>query len=347
MQFLRECALRLDAGEEAEAVLASMRERFTTPRCLSVKTSLVRSLCTPTEEYLLALEDACARLPHLERELRSGRPPRNREGGEEEVERGEGSSDAEREEAGGARRRQEAVDALRALPPRLAPNARALRVTRAQKAECKRLSARAAIAKNVTKTRVDGRSLLAAARRVVEGAEAASTQSLALALMLLTGRRTCEVLNGRSSLAPLPCHTHAASFRGLAKRRGDPDVPLRVPLLAPAEQVVRGLSALRAKQGGRELDNAATSRRYQSLLARTLAADPVWAACGKVHGLRGAYACMCLRLFEWGDASDAYVAMCVLGHTSLLDSLVYTTFSLGEDFVEETPLGEGCLSEHL
>ena len=45
MDLLRACAARLEAGEPAEAVMATLRARYTTPRCLSVKTCLVRGLC--------------------------------------------------------------------------------------------------------------------------------------------------------------------------------------------------------------------------------------------------------------------------------------------------------------
>jgi hypothetical protein len=54
---------------------------------------------------------------------------------------------------------------------------------------------------------------------------------------------------------------------------------------------------------------------------------------------------MVMRLFAWigdeaQDASDAYRAMYILGHAGLEESLVYTTFRLGDDFVEEAFLGD-------
>ena len=67
----------------------------------------------------------------------------------------------------------------------------------------------------------------------------------------------------------------------------------------------------------------------------------------RVHSLRGVYTCMCLRLFDWsecGDPSDAYVAMCILGHAGLHESLVYTPYDLGSDFACEEGLGRGALT---
>jgi len=135
---------------------------------------------------------------------------------------------------------------LKSLPPRWPANVRALRPTRAQLAECKRLERRRVLEKNRRGVRVDGRLLLAEARAVVASAatragtreeggrreeEIESKQigeeaeevkvdigdsssssyplcnipvppsfsSLIFSLLLTTGRRTCEVLNGQSS----------------------------------------------------------------------------------------------------------------------------------------------------
>ena len=232
--------------------------------------------------------------------------------------------------------------------------------------------------------RVDGRALLAHSRAVVaaaarawaeratasasrRGDESASVASLALALMLATGRRSCEVLNGRSTVVAVG--PYAVRFGGQAKRRGvAPDAVdggvadeggdgkgvlgvegggggYVVPVLAPADDVVAALAALRHAQRHVALGNRETSRRSQSLLGRTLTADATWKQCGRPHALRGVYACVALRLFDWGDAADAYVAMCILGHAGLTESLVYTPYHLGDDFGEEPRLGAGSLTD--
>lgn len=320
MDFLRECALALDAGEDAEAVLARMRERYTTARCLAVKTCLVRKMCADPSPAFCTARDAL--LASADADV----APRLR-------------AALDGEEA------DEDVRALLAtLPPRLAPNVRALRVSRAEVREVKRLSARSAVQKNKTVRDVDGRSLLAAARGIVAGSDGASVTTLALALMVLTGRRTCEVLNGRSGVEAVGEHT--VRFVGQAKRRRADEEGYVVPTLCPAADVVATLDVLRAKQGHCQLTNRQTSRRYQSALHQKLVEwSGPWTQCGCVHGLRGAYACMALRLFEWGSRSPAYVTMCILGHVGLHESLVYTTMRLGDAFSVEPTLGEGALTE--
>ena len=302
MDFLRECATRLDEGGAADDVLRAMRERYTTVRCMNVKTCLVRKLCRPCPRYTAAIE------------------------------RGDDAGD---------------------LPPRLPANVRALRVSREEMIQCKRLGARAALEKNRTRARVDGRAVLSHARLVARAAASSPLPDLVFALMVLTGRRTCELLNGRSQLREDPslsASPHHALFEGQAKkRRGAATAiaaaappPLRVPVLDRVPVVARALDRVKELQAYEVLDNRATSVRYQRTLSRHLRAHPIWKQAGRVHALRGVYTCMALRLFEW-EASDAYVAMSILGHAGLSESLVYTPFSLGSSFVDEPPLGDGPL----
>lgn len=417
MDFLKECARRLDDGESASAVLDDMRQRYTTIRCLNVKAGLVRQMCRPTDEYVRACEcvvsealeargEAFARLVH-EAIVQYGKHRKwrllNLDCGDEEERRvcrdgdGDGGSATE---AGTLRREgiQEKVEEelrecwtrdderevwalLRTLPPRLSANARALCVSRTEGRECKRLSARGLVEKNKARIRVDGRALLAHARRVVaaeardhnegaregEGAKSSSSSSssshsiaeLALCLMLLTGRRTCEVLNGASHFSRLLVDSeeeegdeYALIFKGQAKRRGMPSPAYRIPVLAPPAILLSAMDALRARQGGWVAEtNRACSLRYQSLLARTLGDDSKtpWKACGRVHALRGIYAVLCLRLFDWTlpdgeEPTDAYVTMHILGHASVEESLAYTAYSVGPGIVEEPPLGRGRLT---
>lgn len=309
MDFLRACARALDEGARTDDVLERMRERYTTPQCLSTKTSLVRGLCAPTAEY------AAARAALDEETLRGATP--------------------------------EARAQLRALPPRLPANARALVVTRAEMLTCKRAGARRTVERNRARVCVHGRLLLAEARAVVADScddhQRHHPMAVALALLLVTGRRTCEVLNGTSVLTVEA--SYAVRFAGQAKRRdgdggGDAYV---VPTLAPAAQVVAALEALRAAQGRATRTNRATSSCYQSALAQRLRAT--WPECDRVHALRGLYACMALRLFDWGvEHSEAYVAMCLLGHAGLYESLAYTPYHLGADFGDEPSLGAGLVT---
>lgn len=394
MNFLKECARRLDDGEDAASVLEDMRQRYTTIRCLNVKAGMVRQMCVPTEEYVCACErvvseaseargDAFAQLVQsavvhfgkyrkwklTEADILVDTNRITAEGDPPPV----WTQDDERQ----------VWALLRTLPPRLSVNARALCVSRTEGRECKRLSARKLVEKNKARIRVDGRALLAYARRVVAqeveasrdeggggggGARDAaghpsrvSLGELALCLMLLTGRRTCEVLNGTSHFASIDSdqededeeghYEYALIFEGQAKRRGMPSPAYRIPVLAPPSLLLAAMDALRARQGGWVAEsNRACSLRYQSLLARTLGDSKTpWKDCGRVHALRGIYAVMCLRLFDWtsGDGeepTDAYVTMHILGHASVEESLAYTAYSVGPDFAQEPLLGQGRLT---
>lgn len=314
MNFLRECADRLDDGTSADIVLARMRERYTTPTCLSVKTCLVRKMCAPTRAFTLALDEAVAKetCSDIAEELR-------------------------RLAISDCRRSSDAHihGVLQGLPPRLPPNVHALRIGRDESRACKRQKHAACLNKNRVRVRVPGRKLLEFARDSL--VQASTVADLALAMLLLTGRRTCELLNGRSTLTPADDAVYAATFTGQAKRRGAA-VAYRIPLLAPVEDVQQGLCRLRALQGNIQLSNRETSRRYQSLLSRRIR-EGAFAAVGHVHGLRGVYDCMCLRLFDFGDPTDSYASMSILGHRDLSESLAYTVYELGREFSEEPSLG--------
>lgn len=309
MEFLRSCALQLDEGTPADVVLETMKQRYTTVRCLNVKTCLVRALCTPSNEYTRAVADllASANDDDARRDL-------------------EAALDGKEASA-------EARAAVRGLPPRLTSNVRALTLDRTAMRTCKRLAAQSAVAKNRHRVRVDGQALLDLAGSIVRAPHSYSLSQLALSLMLLTGRRTCEVLNGRAQF--VPAERRAFVFGGQAKQRGK-DASYTIPCLDDTDVVLAALAALRSKQNHSQLDNRATSLRYQSLLARTLVMDDGWKQCRKVHALRGIYVRLALALFTFeGDPTDAYITMCILGHKGLTESLVYTTYDVGTDRLRE------------
>lgn len=330
MEFLRECARRLDTGESSEKVMHDLRQRYTTLRCVNVKSCLVRKLCALSPVY----EAACAELlrrADLDEEMRS------------EV--------RAYIECGTRCTREESIALVRALPPRMPENVRRFALSREESRACRRLGAQRAVEKNKVMKRVPGRTLLAHARCILDecGVSCKPLSELVFALLLVTGRRECELLNGRSSLTLEGASPYALTFGGQAKkRRGAPATSYTIPTLAPAADVVRGLRALRSAQNKgvmmeerQSRDNAATSRCYQSYLSRHLSSTPPWNACPHVHALRGIYACIATRLFDWGDHSDAYVVMSILGHAGMTESLVYTPFRLGDDFGDEPRLGLG------
>lgn len=303
MEFLQSCAQRLDAGEDASTVMADLRTRYTTIRCVNVKSSLVRSMCHPTPEFVLRADGDPG--------LLSGRvrPPPD-------------------------------------FPPRLSENVRAFKPSKLEVRECKRLSAASALHKNKKSRRVDGRRLLRACREEVDSVVCGARDvgpNLVLAIMMLTGRRTCEVINGKSEFEAVD--DYSLRFGGQAKRRSG-DAEYTVPCLHRASTVVDAIRRMRtcivppASLAGVS-DNQRVSQKYQSWLRRSLLGHPDLCQAGKVHALRGLYARMVYRLFDWetDGYSEAFVVMRVLGHAGLTESLVYTPFHLGEDFANEPSLG--------
>ena len=235
MEFIRECADRLDEGESGEKVLKILRKHYTTPRCLNKMTSIVRSLCAPSPEYEHAAKSLLASLKQ---------PLRGRVKDALEAPGGRGGSALD----------PEVGALLRKLPPRLPENVRACRIAREEMLACKRLSSQAALVKNRVKHRVPGAALLAAARATLERAQDVSVPQLALSLMLLTGRRTCELLNGSSTISSV---TLCRSFHGQAKSAGWEQY--KIPTLSPASRVCTGLRVLRSKQNGVVRDNRETT----------------------------------------------------------------------------------------
>ena len=165
-----------------------------------------------------------------------------------------------------------------------------------------------------------------------------------LCLMLLVGRRTCEIVNGRSLFESEGDYT--ISFTGQAKRRRQKkQITYSVPCLHSSTTIVKAFERINEwvhppsqKKGVSE--NQMVSQKYQSLLRRTMLTHPVLHQAGRVHALRGLYARMTYRLFDWkDDYSEAFVVMHVLGHLGLNESLVYTSFHIGDDFDGEDGLG--------
>lgn len=309
MNFLQDCARRLEGGEDANMVLQDMKTRYTTVRALNVKTCLVRGMCESTDEYK-AVQEHNRMHP----------------------------------------------DDRKTLPHRVSTNVQRLKVTREEMKACKRLQTQSAVKKNMRMLRVDGRGILDTCRCTLQQADVASIPLLALSLMLLTGRRTCEILNGQSTFTRHDRFEYAIVFCGQAKRRHKDVASFDIPVLACPDVVLRAMSVLRSRTGRCEAIedsdvNQKTSRRYQSWLSRTLRNHTVLAQAGHPHSLRGVYACMCTKLFNWeDDYAPAYIAMRVLGHCGLQESLVYTPYHLGDDFASEPMLGRMALEgveEHM
>ena len=140
---------------------------------------------------------------------------------------------------------------------------------------------------------------------------------LALPLLLLTGRRTTEILNGASRFAPARPTT--ALFAGALKKRGASHA-FEIPLLCDCATLAHALGALRAAQGHEQLGARECNNKYQKLL--NAAVGDYFPMVRSVHELRAMYAAYAFHLYRC-DATFNRCAMRILGHEKLEVSLSY------------------------
>ena len=146
---------------------------------------------------------------------------------------------------------------------------------------------------------------------------------LALPLLLLSGRRTTELLNGKSTFLPTPRLT-AALFIGQIKKRGE-SAPYEIPLLCDYNTFAFALGVLRAKQGYSLLDPKACNVRYASILNETT--SRIFPMSEKAHSLRSMYAAYVYHLYDHTTTFNE-VTMRILGHETLSVSLSYNNVVL-------------------
>ena len=182
----------------------------------------------------------------------------------------------------------------------------------------------------------------------------------------MTGRRFSEIMNGRSTFTPVEDQPFHARFTGQLKRKRDDESEMEdsengddgyesetyiIPLLVSYETFQKGWNALRQKQemqdkkiGGetvQKLTNKQVSMKYQKNLKRvmddhrnplplpkeseTVPGDEPRRF--KIHDLRSTYARYVETLFQSPHAYP-FLAMQVLGHSDIDDSLSYSSITL-------------------
>lgn len=201
--------------------------------------------------------------------------------------------------------------------------------------ECKRLSRRNALKKNSAMLNIDGDALLQYARHTLRHTDEADMYAIALALLVVTGRRTSEIMNGKSKFELVRDRKYVAIFHGQLKTKRQ--VAYAIPLLASIQRVREGLQALRLKQGQRSKrspkSNRGVSSKYQSGLRQYALKKPIFSKLNKLHDLRGIYATMTYRSITWGRSqpTPTMATMRFLGHQDLKDANVYTTYNVKYD----------------
>lgn len=209
-----------------------------------------------------------------------------------------------------------------------------LKLTRDESVACRRHQRRAVLDKNLAVQRVDGEAFLKHMARVLTPPfdKRTGKYELALALMAATGRRTAEIVNGRSrfTLVPSAGAARVVRFEGQLKRVGAAPAFV-IPVLVEPQHVVAAHAELRTRQQAdvATRDQRSISRRYQSGLRQHLIKHPVYApSVRQVHDLRGAYAALAYELFDFSGASRTIATMRILGHRRPEETLSYNTFDI-------------------
>ena len=189
----------------------------------------------------------------------------------------------------------------------------------------------------------DATNLLKTVTQMLEKAQSHhSFAALVFPLALVSGRRQSELLNGQSTFAPSALGSMYTIFQGQLKKHGKSE-SYTIPLLVEYSTFAKGWTALRAKQAELStcgsysmvnvtaLSNAQVSKRYNKTLRRALLkSKPVIPGLPtgiNEHALRSIYAAYVYQCFQC-HASFARTIMGVLGHSTLQDSLAYSSVKL-------------------
>ena len=150
-------------------------------------------------------------------------------------------------------------------------------------------------------------------------------------LLAACGRRTTELLNPRSSFAPVAGFARGCLFEGQLKTRGRARAAYKIPLLVPYATFRAALDRIRAWQGedAAALTNTQLSVRYQGGLSRFFSGRDDFGGIEGAHPhlLRAVYMAIVLKVFDWGRQRDQRIAKYCLGHAEKETSYHY-------DFVE-------------
>jgi len=328
MEFLVSCAKRLE-NESYEAVLLDMRKKYKTVRCMRVKTGIVRKLYDgkDSEEFELQLQKI---IDEHNTEIQEWiRYVTNREVG-----KGPWYGIKYIENP----KHIEVYKQLKKLPRRMPENVFKLSISNNELKECKKLSKNIKLVSNYKKIIVNGEKILSHCRFVIDNPLQFTMYELGLSIIFLTGRRTCEIMNGKSTF--LNGDTEFQSlFHGQAKKRTN-NSSYAVPILHNFDSIQKAFERLRLLQKKIPDTNEQVSSKYSSGLRQFLLASDTFKETKKVHNLRKIYACLCLKLFDWKDTTDLYISMYILGHNDIEEPIVYNVVDVG-DLSTINRLGKG------
>ena len=227
---------------------------------------------------------------------------------------------------------EECLQRLELIPPSMS----GFGLTHAEVIRYKRESAQALRRKNanVIVIKQPGLLLETAVAMLQTSDTSHSVGRIVLPLLLVSGRRSAEILNGKSTFEPAP-NPYYCYFTGQLKTKGRAKGRYMIPLLCPFATFCIGLNALRQKEGDvSNLGGQQINSRYQVKLNDEFQRDtlphlPASLPERKitVHDLRAMYAAM---VFHCYTVCDTFNLMCmrVCGHDDMTESLAYNSIRL-------------------
>ena len=224
---------------------------------------------------------------------------------------------------------EEALRQVKLLPS----NMDSFSLTRFETLQLKKQQEEALISKNEAVITVpNAATVLKRVEEILESAETVgSTAVLAVCLLIASGRRTAEILNGRSRFEAVDGAPRAARFEGQAKKRGDACV-YTIPLLVSYRTFANALEVLRTLQGCAVFSNRDASREYSMPLKRELlrceqGRGALRLPHMKAHDLRSLYMAFVWQCYSC-EHSFPRTCMRCLGHLSMAESLSYANIRL-------------------
>lgn len=194
---------------------------------------------------------------------------------------------------------------------------------------------------------IDGSVAILHARDVVENPATHGLYNITLALLILTGRRSAELLNGRSKFEKDDANDYKCVFYGQLKVHSQKkrDCGHSIPLLAPYDTILEAYMELQRRQPEdiASYDNRSISRKYQSGLGQHLKKHVTYntqCSLSHPHMLRGLYANACAQMFSWKTSTPQHVVQSVLLHASIEESLAYTAMRVQISDGMRNSLGE-------
>ena len=305
MQVLRECNDRLARGEDGESVLHFLRGKYNTIQSLRTRTNQVRNqYCGPMDERGKDVLRHMKQLALNEREATMVDECASTYGKAWWCETGNEALD-------------EYVASHRKLL--LPQNVRDVHITSDEYAIVKKNRVACLARRHENAPSINGDEILDHCKLTLSKSDDVGLYELTLCLLAVSGRRTTELLNGKSSFEKV--HTYGCAFSGQLKTKRSK--VYNIPLLVPYDLFERGWLQLRKMQTNVKATNKLVSQTYQSGLCQYLHKHAVFKNVSRVHALRGIYAKLVFQMFECHPYTEICTVQRCLGHVKLEEALAY------------------------